>query len=92
MVQCLQKTATTNLQVSSLTQEIPSVLLRSWGYNGFKAHTEAISDFCRQRRDGFERALGTHLAGLAERDTAQAGMFMWFKLLIADKPGEEGDS
>jgi len=86
------KTATANLQVSSLTQEIASALLRSWGYDGFKAHTEAVSDFYRQKRDTFERALRIHLAGLAEWDTPEAGMFMWFKLLIADKPGEEGDS
>ena len=30
--------------------------------------------------------------GLAEWVTPEAGMFVWFKLLIADKPGEEGDS
>jgi tryptophan aminotransferase len=32
------------------------------------------------------------LDGLAEWVTPEAGMFVWFKLLIADKPGEEGDS
>lgn len=30
--------------------------------------------------------------GLAEWNTPEAGMFVWFKLLIGDKPGEEGDS
>ncbi|KAF9648720.1 PLP-dependent transferase [Thelephora ganbajun] len=85
-------TATANLQVSTLTQEITSVLLRSWGYDGFKAHTEVVSDFYRQKRDAFERALRTHLDGLAEWVTPEAGMFIWFKLLIGDKPGEEGDS
>jgi len=83
---------TANLQVSSLTQTIASVLLRSWGYDGFKLHTESVSSFYRQKRDTFERALKTHLDGLAEWDTPEAGMFVWFKLLIADKPGEEGDS
>ena len=86
------QTATSNLQVSSLTQEIASTLLRSWGYDGFKAHTETVSNFYRQKRDVFERALKIHLAGLAEWVTPEAGMFIWFKLLIADKPGEEGDS
>jgi len=81
-----------NIQVSNLTQEIASVLLYSWGYDGFVAHTEAVSAFYRQRRDAFERALRTQLDGLAEWDTPEAGMFVWFKLLIADKPGEEGDS
>jgi len=85
-------TATANLQVSTLTQEIASVLLHSWRYDGFLAHTETVSDFYRQKRDAFERALRTHLDGLAEWNTPEAGMFVWFKLLIADKPGEEGDS
>lgn len=86
------QTATANLQVSTLTQEIASILLRSWGYDGFKAHTEIVSNFYRLKRDAFERALRTHLADLAEWDTPEAGMFVWFKLSIADKPGEEGDS
>lgn len=86
------QTATANLQVSTLTQEIAAALLHSWGYDGFKAHTETVSDFYRQKRDAFERALRTQLAGLAEWDTPQAGMFVWFKLLIAGEPGEEGDS
>lgn len=51
-----------------------------------------VSNFYRQKRDVFERALNTHLDGLAEWVTPEAGMFVWFKLLIADKPGEEGDS
>ena len=86
------QTAVANLQVSTLTQEITSVLLRAWGYDGFIAHTESVSNFYKQKRDVFERALKTHLDGLAEWDTPEAGMFVWFKLLIADKPGEEGDS
>lgn len=85
-------TATANLQTSTLTQEIASVLLHSWGYDGFITHTYRVSDFYRQKRDAFERALRTHLDGLAEWDTPEAGMFVWFKLLIADTPGEEGDS
>ncbi|KAF9787377.1 hypothetical protein BJ322DRAFT_1107435 [Thelephora terrestris] len=83
-------TVTANLQVSTLTQEIASTLLRSWGYDGFIAHTERVSAPYRQKRDAFERALRTRLDGLAEWDTPEAGMFVWFKLLIADKPGEEG--
>ena len=88
----LSQTATANLQTSTLTQEIASILLRSWGYDGFITHTYRVSDFYRQKRDAFERALRTHLNGLAEWDTPEAGMFVWFKLLIADTPGEEGDS
>ena len=68
------------------------MLLRSWGYDGFITHTRTVSDFYRKKRDAFERALRTHLDGLAEWITPEAGMFVWFKLLISDKPGEEGDS
>ena len=52
------------------------------------AHTETVSSFYKQKRDEFERALRTNLDGLAEWDTPEAGMFVWFKLLL----GEEGDS
>jgi tryptophan aminotransferase len=34
----------------------------------------------------------THLAGLAEWDTPEAGMFFWFKLLIGSSDSDEGDS
>ncbi|KAF9463949.1 pyridoxal phosphate-dependent transferase [Collybia nuda] len=83
-------TATSNLQVSSLTQMIVFKLLDSWGYTGFKAHVERVSEFYRGKRDVFERAMHTHLAGLAEWSTPEAGMFFWFKLLVGS--AEEGDS
>lgn len=87
-----QHTSTSNLQTSSLTQIIAFKLLDSWGYNGFKAHTETVSAFYREKRDVFERAMRTHLRGLAEWSTPQAGMFFWFKLLLNDEQEAEGDS
>ncbi|KAF5374493.1 hypothetical protein D9615_009117 [Tricholomella constricta] len=85
-------TATSNLQTPSLTQAIVWKLLDSWGYEGFKKHTENVSEFYRTRRDVFERAMQKHLSGLAEWTIPEAGMFFWFKLLLGDDPSVEGDS
>lgn len=52
-------------------------LLESWGFAGFKAHTERVSEFYRGKRDVFERAMHVHLAGLAEWTSPEAGMFFW---------------
>ncbi|KAI0733586.1 PLP-dependent transferase [Fomitopsis betulina] len=84
-------TAVANLHTSSLTQAIAFSVLDAWGYDGFKAHTETVSRFYREKRDVFERAMHRHLTGLAEWSTPEAGMFFWFKLLLATN-GEEGDS
>ncbi|GJE89936.1 PLP-dependent aminotransferase family protein [Phanerochaete sordida] len=84
-------TAVASLQTPSLTQSIAHAVLGAWGYDGFRAHTERVSAFYRAKRDVFERAMRKHLAGLAEWDTPDAGMFFWFKLLIGDEGGE-GDS
>ncbi|GBE87948.1 Aminotransferase tdiD [Sparassis crispa] len=83
-------TAVANLQPSSLTQIIAFSLLDSWGYDGFRTHTQNVSRFYREKRDMFERALQRHLAGLAEWNTPEAGMFYWFKLLLGGP--DEGDS
>ncbi|EKM58576.1 uncharacterized protein PHACADRAFT_207395 [Phanerochaete carnosa HHB-10118-sp] len=84
-------TAVASLQTPSLTQSIAFALLDAWGYAGFRAHTAAVSAFYRTKRDVFERAMRTHLAGLAEWDAPEAGMFFWFKLLVGSDT-EEGDS
>ncbi|KAG5644173.1 hypothetical protein DXG03_009014 [Asterophora parasitica] len=85
-------TSASNLQTASLTQAIVFKLLEQWGYEGFKAHTENVSAFYRDRRDVFERAMQTHLKGLAEWTTPQAGMFFWFKLLLTADASVAGDS
>ncbi|EAU83192.1 hypothetical protein CC1G_07874 [Coprinopsis cinerea okayama7 len=86
-------TATSNLQTSSLTQTIIYTLLNSWGYDGFKTHTERVADFYRQKRDVFENAMKKHLAGLADWSTPEAGMFFWFKLILNEAGnGQEDDS
>jgi tryptophan aminotransferase len=41
-------------------------LLTFWGYEKFFAHTRTVSQFYREKRDIFERALCKHLEGLAE--------------------------
>ncbi|KAH9846644.1 PLP-dependent transferase [Lenzites betulinus] len=83
-------TALANLQTSSLTQTIAHALLESWGYDNFKLHTHAVSEFYKGKRDVFERYMKQYLDGLAEWDTPEAGMFFWFKLLLR-APGAEGD-
>ncbi|KAF8910539.1 PLP-dependent transferase [Gymnopilus junonius] len=89
-----QHTATSNLQTSSLTQVIVFKLLDSWGYDGFRSHTEHVSQFYADKRDIFERAMKKHLVGLAEWSTPEAGMFFWFKLLLSEDNAEDkgGDS
>ncbi|EIW57619.1 PLP-dependent transferase [Trametes versicolor FP-101664 SS1] len=81
-------TAVANLQTSSLTQAITHALLESWGYDNFKVHTLAVSEFYKGKRDVFERFMKQYLDGLAEWDTPEAGMFFWFKLLL-NAPGNE---
>ena len=71
------QTAVANLHSSSLTQAIILKLLQSWGYDGFQKHTEHVSAFYRMKRDVFERAMQTHLSGLAEWTLPEAGMFFW---------------
>ncbi|KAI0775147.1 PLP-dependent transferase [Trametes elegans] len=82
-------TAVANLQSSSLSQAIAHALLESWGYDNFMAHTHAVSQFYKEKRDVFERLMNKHLNGLAQWDTPQAGMFYWFKLQLSP-PGQEG--
>jgi tryptophan aminotransferase len=52
-------------------------LLENWGYDGFMTHTKRVSEFYRERRDVFERAMKKHLDGFAEWNTPEAGMFFW---------------
>ncbi|KAK2459881.1 hypothetical protein APHAL10511_008081 [Amanita phalloides] len=87
-------TSTANLQTSGLTQVITFKLLENWGYDGFLAHTKRVSEFYREKRDVFERAMKKYLDGLAEWNTPEAGMFFWFKLCLKadDGKGEEEDS
>ncbi|KAI1796884.1 PLP-dependent transferase [Ganoderma leucocontextum] len=87
-------TAVASLQTPGLTQTIAYALLNSWGYDGFKAHTLAVSQFYKEKRDVFERYMKKHLDGLAQWDAPEAGMFFWFKLLLRDPGagGEEKDS
>ncbi|KAG9076258.1 hypothetical protein FRC06_009603 [Ceratobasidium sp. 370] len=86
-------TAAANLQTSSFTQVITHALLAEWGFPKFDAHIAHVSAFYKQKRDVFEAAMKRRLAGLAEWDTPQAGMFFWFKLKLPSVlDGEDGDS
>lgn len=70
-------TGAANLQVPSTTQAIGFALLNTLGYDGFKKHTEGVSEYYRLKRDVFEAAMKRHLEGLAEWTTPEAGMFLW---------------
>jgi DNA-binding transcriptional MocR family regulator len=78
------QTGSANLQSSSLIQAITLALVEEWGYNNFFAHTRAVADFYREKRDVFESALNEHLGGLAEWCTPEAGMFFWSASLFDD--------
>ncbi|TFK51860.1 PLP-dependent transferase [Heliocybe sulcata] len=84
-------TATSNLHPSSLTQMVVYTLLRTWGYERFMLHCKGVSDFYREKRDVFERALRMHLDGLAEWTPPDAGMFYWFKLSLHTPGSAEAD-
>ncbi|EKM78973.1 hypothetical protein AGABI1DRAFT_75553 [Agaricus bisporus var. burnettii JB137-S8] len=91
---CIERhTATSNLQVSSLTQVIAYRLLDSWGYQGFKIHTDRVAQFYKEKRDVFQAAMKKYLDGYAEWVAPEAGMFFWFKLILSKElDGGEGDS
>ncbi|EMD31483.1 hypothetical protein CERSUDRAFT_109359 [Gelatoporia subvermispora B] len=82
-------TAVASLQTPSLTQTITYAILNAWGYVGFKKHTESVSQFYREKRDVFESAMKKHLNGLAEWTSPEAGMFIWFKLVLNSPDGED---
>ncbi|KAF8591221.1 PLP-dependent transferase [Ramaria rubella] len=86
-------TSISNTQVSSLTQMLTYTLLSSWGYDGFRRHTEAVSELYRAKRDVFENAMRRHLNGLADWVPPEAGLFFWFKIRLPPTLGApEGDS
>ncbi|KAJ3559075.1 hypothetical protein NM688_g564 [Phlebia brevispora] len=81
-----------NLQPNSLAQVLALSLLSRWGYQGFLEHTAHVAEFYKKKRDAFQAAMLRHLSGIAEWSMPEAGMFMWFKLLIDTDDGAEGDS
>jgi len=88
-------TSVANLQACGVSQAITLKLLTAWGYEGFFTHTRTVSQFYQDKRDAFEKVLHKHLEGLIEWSSPQAGMFIWFKLLL--KPNgtddtDDGDS
>ncbi|TFL05043.1 PLP-dependent transferase [Pterulicium gracile] len=87
-----KQTSAASLEPSTLTQTIALTILRSWGREGYKAHTTNVAAFYRSKRDTCERLLAQYLGkdGLATWDTPEAGMFMWFKLHL--HPGMDVES
>ncbi|KAI0749805.1 PLP-dependent transferase [Daedaleopsis nitida] len=93
-------TMNSNLQPPTFTQVLSLVMLKFWGYEKLQMHVDRVAEFYRARRDAFEGLMQKHLAGLAEWNTPEAGMFFWFKLKlqpgdassISDLGDGEGDS
>jgi len=50
------------------------------GTEHYREHLQELRRFYKQRRDGFERALQTHLADLADWNSPQGGLFFWLTL------------
>lgn len=50
------------------------------GTEHYREHLQELRRFYKQRRDGFERALQTHFAGLADWNSPQGGLFFWLTL------------
>jgi tryptophan aminotransferase len=53
-------------------------LLDSWGYDGFKTHTDRVAQFYKGKRDVFQSAMKKYLDGYAEWVPPEAGMFFWY--------------
>ncbi|GJN92092.1 hypothetical protein Rhopal_005121-T1 [Rhodotorula paludigena] len=84
-------TANTNLQPSSTTQAMVSVLLHKWGLDGFLAHTRRVAAYYKDKRDMFGKVAHKHLDGLATWVSPEAGMFLFLNLQLT-KDGTPGDS
>ncbi|KZT42180.1 PLP-dependent transferase [Sistotremastrum suecicum HHB10207 ss-3] len=83
ILKCIDmQTAISNLQPPSFSQAVCLAILQSWGYEGFYAHTANVAAFYKERRDIFVAAMERHLSGLAQWTVPEAGMFIWFRLLI----------
>ena len=71
------QTMNSNLQPPTFTQVLSLRMLQFWGYDKLKAHIDRVAEFYRQKRDVFEGLMQKYLAGLAEWNTPEAGMFFW---------------
>ncbi|KIO34445.1 hypothetical protein M407DRAFT_16961 [Tulasnella calospora MUT 4182] len=86
-------TSSSTVQPPGLTQAVTYALLNHWGYDGFQQHVDHIASVYSRKRDLFISAMQRHLTGLAEWSIPEAGMFVWFKLLLPPARGsDEGDS
>ncbi|TFK92678.1 PLP-dependent transferase [Polyporus arcularius HHB13444] len=90
-------TMNSNLQPPTFTQVLSLRMLKFWGYDKLRAHVDRVAEFYRTKRDVFEGLMHKYLAGLAEWNTPEAGMFFWFKLKLpgsesSGAAADEGDS
>ncbi|KAI0342591.1 PLP-dependent transferase [Trametopsis cervina] len=81
-----------NLQPNTLAQVLAMAVLSRWGHQGFLEHADRVAQFYRKKRDIFQAAMTRHLSGLAEWTPPEAGMFMWFRLLLGNEDPSLDDS
>lgn len=77
-------TQASNLHPTGITQAMTLGLLQHWGEEGWEKHLKSVCTFYRTQRDHFLKSAETHLTGLVEWNTPNAGMFVWMKLLGID--------
>eukprot|EP00775_Hariotina_reticulata_P005059 gene5059-5300_t len=65
---------------ASLGQVVVHQMLHHWGQSGFEAFVTRVQQKYARRAQLAEAAAAEHLAGLAQWQSIQAGMFMWCKL------------
>jgi DNA-binding transcriptional MocR family regulator len=63
-------------------------LLQRWGWSGFEAFVTRLQQKYAHQAQIAVAAAAEHLAGLAEWQPVQAGMFMWCKLTGEGRPLE----
>lgn len=73
----------------ALSQVVVASLLQHWGQQGFEQHVKDMQQGYARRAHILHTAAEEHLAGLAEWQEPQAGMFAWLKLCGGIKDADE---
>jgi len=68
------------LNSCNLSQTVAGAYFEKVGIDGFKEHTQEITQYYKSQRDAIISALDEHMADLATWIVPEAGMFVWLKL------------
>ncbi|KAJ1960797.1 hypothetical protein GGI12_003606 [Dipsacomyces acuminosporus] len=73
-------------QPSGVSQGIVSSLMNEkWGHEGWERHLVSIQRDYAVRRDSFVDLCSKHLKGMVEFTIPNAGMFLWFRVLLNEE-------